>query len=549
MALAIPPLSCIRPTSAGEYTEKAILESLVNGLTSAYTLFHGVKWASVSESFDRHGELDVVVVNAGGDVAVLEIKAGDLSMTEAGLFKRYGAENKDVGHQAHTQFNAVLHRLRSSGLGARLLHFLVLPDRKVDSSSGISFPRERVADAVDCLDLPGFIQRTLGAGCPDPLADRVRAFFENRLSFEPDLSALGYKLQSQVRAISGGLATWVSRIESPSGVIRVCATAGSGKTQLALRLLRDAKAEGSGAAYVCFNRPLAEHVRDIAPTGTRVHSFHQLCWEQAGRPTGVPDFAALSESYLASSEAAAPDLDLLIIDELQDMQADWVQALIARLKPGARLFLLDDPSQCLYTDREAIEISEAVVVRSSENFRTPQRLVQTINALRLTPEPVIACSPFVGDMPGLHLYKPEGASLIRTTTKAVQCCIDRGFALEDVIVLSWRGRESSRLMQQPLLGEWRTQHFDGSFDQRGQPNWTEGELRLETLRRFKGQSAKAVVLAEVEFEELGPLQCRLLFVGLTRAQMHLELVLSESAEQALMVRMTSGGASGELPGD
>ena len=85
-------------------------------------------------------------------------------------------------------------------------------------------------------------------------------------------------------------------------------------------------------------------------------------------------------------------------------------------------------------------------------------------------------------------------------------------------------------MQQGHLGEWCTQHFDGSFDQRGQPNWTEGELRLETLRRFKGQSAKAVVLSEVEFEELGLLQCRLLFVGLTRAKMHLELVLSESAE-------------------
>jgi len=547
MAQAIPPLSCIRPTSAGEYAEKAILESLVNGLPAAYTLFHGVKWASVSESFDRHGELDVVVVNAAGDVAVLEIKAGDLSMTEAGLFKRYGAENKDVAQQAHTQFSGVLHRLRSSGLGARLLHFLVLPDRTVDSSSGISFPRERIADAADCVDLPGFIQRTLGAGCPDPLADRVRAFFENRLSFEPDLSAFGGLLRSQVRAISGGLATWVSRIESPSGVIRVCATAGSGKTQLALRLLRDAKADGSIAAYVCFNRPLAEHVRDIAPPGIRVHSFHQLCWEQAGRPAGVPDFAALSKSYLACCEAAAPDLDLLVIDELQDMQVDWVQALIARLKPSARLYLLDDPSQCLYADREEVEIADAVVVRSHENFRTPQRLVQTINALRLTPDPVLACSPFVGSVPGLHAHKPDEADLLKATAKAVRCCLEKGFTLGDVIVLSWRGRESSLLMRESHLDEWRTQHFDGSYDASGQPNWTAGELRLETLRRFKGQSAKAVVLTEVDFEDLGLLQSRMLFVGLTRASMHLELVLSHAAEQALLERIMLGGASGERP--
>lgn len=95
------------------------------------------------------------------------------------------------------------------------------------------------------------------------------------------------------------------------------------------------------------------------------------------------------------------------------------------------------------------------------------------------------------------------------------------------------------------MGAWRTQHFDGSYDERGQPNWTDGQLRLETLRRFKGQSAKAVVLAEVDFNELGPLESRMLFVGLTRAQMHAELVLSEKAEQALMGRLAMDDAAGQ----
>ncbi|TDP74746.1 AAA domain-containing protein [Roseateles toxinivorans] len=470
-----------------------------------------------------------------------------MNLAAGHLFKRYGSENKDVSRQTETQFKAVMHRLRSSGLGARLMHFLVLPDQKVENHSAISFPRERIADAGDCLDLPGFIQRTLGAGRSDPLAERVCAFFENRLSLEPDVSALSGRLQHQVSRISGGLASWVPRIEAPSGAIRVCATAGSGKTQLALRLLRDARSADLRAAYVCFNRPLAEHVRDIAPPGVQVHSFHQLCWERDGRPVGVPNFAAMTQRYLTACLAAAPDLDLLVVDELQDMQADWVQALIARLKPSSQLYLLDDPSQCLYTDREEIEVADAVVVRSDENFRTPQQLVQTINALRLTPDAVLACSPFAGDVPGLHAYKVDGGSLVKATIKAVQCCLDKGFGFDDVAVLCWRGRDSSRLMNESQLGEWRVQHFDGSYDEQGQPNRTEGDLRLETLRRFKGQSAKAVVLTEVDFEQLGPLQCRMLFVGLTRARMHLELVLSEAAERALIARMTEGGAPGEPP--
>ena len=62
----------------------------------------------------------------------------------------------------------------------------------------------------------------------------------------------------------------------------------------------------------------------------------------------------------------------------------------------------------------------------------------------------------------------------------------------------------------------------------------EGELLTESLYRFKGQSAPAVVVCEVDFETLTDQDRRKLFVGLTRAQLRVELVLSAQAVQALM---------------
>ena len=56
-------------------------------------------------------------------------------------------------------------------------------------------------------------------------------------------------------------------MQVPSGMLRVVGTAGSGKTQLALRLLKDADAAGLKAAYLCFNRALADHMARLA----RVH--------------------------------------------------------------------------------------------------------------------------------------------------------------------------------------------------------------------------------------------------------------------------------------
>ena len=63
--------------------------------------------------------------------------------------------------------------------------------------------------------------------------------------------------------------------------------------------------------------------------------------------------------------------------------------------------------------------------------------------------------------------------------------------------------------------------------------WTNGDLTVETIRRFKGQASPALVITEVDFDELSPDKRALLFVALTRAQLHVELVISQRAEQAL----------------
>jgi uroporphyrinogen-III synthase len=56
---------------------------------------------------------------------------------------------------------------------------------------------------------------------------------------------------------------------------------------------------------------------------------------------------------------------------------------------------------------------------------------------------------------------------------------------------------------------------------------------LETVYRFKGQAAPAVVFAELDFETLDDKALRKLFVGATRAMMKLVLVTSERATKAL----------------
>ncbi|RQS71948.1 nuclease [Burkholderia sp. Bp8963] len=542
MANVYPPLSEIHVASAGEHAEVDVLRQLADKLPESYELFHGVDWARAESHRDSHGELDIVVVNSSGDIAVLEVKAGEIETNAGGMFKQYGGQRKDIGRQAGWQFNSILKRLKAENLDVRLLHCLVLPHYRIADEGTIGYPRERIADAEDCTDLAGFVQRRLGAGRHDPAKERVCAFLLDRMPVQPDISAQARALRLRVDAISGGLARWVPRIRVASGVVHVRATAGSGKTQLALALLRHAHVARKKAAYVCFNRPLADQMREFAPSGTEVASFHLLCWESADRPRIQPDFDALAKRYLDERERATPDLDVLVIDELQDMQAEWVQALISRVHDDGRIYLLDDPEQCVYPDRAQIEFDDAVEITARENYRSPRKVAEAINLFQLTDEPIAPCAPLTGVPPEFTVYGPGSKNVARATADAVRRCLQHGYPLQDIVVLCWRGREHSDLLANDSLADWTLAKFTGAYDENGHPVCSDGELTIETVRRFKGQSAPAIVLTEVDFDQTDTLWPRLLFVGLTRARMHVEVVISETAARTLEQRLMADGS-------
>ena len=83
------------------------------------------------------------------------------------------------------------------------------------------------------------------------------------------------------------------------------------------------------------------------------------------------------------------------------------------------------------------------------------------------------------------------------------------------------------------LGGYSTQRTTGQFDAAGNALWHEGDLLVESIYRFKGQSAPVVVVCEVDFDELTPANARKLFVGMTRGQVRVEVVLSEESANKL----------------
>lgn len=539
MAHLCPTLPPRAALNSGEYAELELLQTLERGLSDAYTLFHSVDWSRGTGTQEQHGEIDIVVVNQAGDVLLMEVKAGDVDFQPGGIFKTYAGHAKDITAQIGLQYGALRSRLQDAGLSVHLSHLLVLPHLKVQTET-VQWPRERIVDSDDVGNIVSRITEQLGPGLKNgDCQERVLAFFQNRFRVVPDVSALAGRIQQSATRMSAGLATWVPRIAAPSGVLRVIGTAGSGKTQLALRLLRDADADGQKAAYICFNRALADHISRVAPVRTPAETFHEYALRVVRRAGEVVDFSlttAFDSIATQCIEALAqndPDLDLIVLDEMQDMQPQWVQAMLSRLRANGNAVLLEDPEQQLYKDREAFDIPDAVTITSHENFRTPRSLVKLINLLRLTAVEVEALSPHEGEMPDPIVYESI-ERIAPCTIKAVERCLQRGFSLDEVAIVSLRGRERSVLLGLDKLGSWTLSRFTGQFDAAGStPIWTTGELLIESVRRFKGQAAAAVVLTECDLAQLDPINRRLLFVGLTRARVHLEWVVSSQTATIL----------------
>jgi hypothetical protein len=542
MAIIHPRISPPLALQHGGYKlELKLLEMLRMGLPDNFDVFHGLTWSTVHSSVQKFGELDLTVVSPQGQILILEVKAGSVYTQNGLLLKDYRHEKpKDIGHQIGRQHGALRKRLKQAQMDhVEVQSFLVMPDQ-ILQSEGLAYPRERVIDATQIDQFCTLVKTSFVFLEEEPNRKLLLNFLSNEFDVVPDVGAMISSIQSSSAHLSNGLATWVPRISQDGNAFIVQATAGSGKTQLALKLLRNAALNKQRALYVCYNRPLADHIQTLAPSHTEVATFHQHCDDYAKQHGHTPDFSnakvydELVKIYMADAEKLNPRFDLLVIDESQDFNPEWVDALYQELKPNGCLYVLGDENQQLY-DREPFDLAGAVRIECNENFRTPQNVVHAINKLNLIDQTIEACSDHAGEAPHFYTYDDQPGAHTLALNECLQNLWSQGIDPSQVVLVTYRGLDKSKVMNLDYAGGKKIKRPMRDAD--GNSTWTDGELKVETVNRFKGQSAPVVVFCEIDFEEMNVVNARKLFVGMTRGQLKVELVLSNRAAQLLVANL------------
>jgi len=515
------------------------LARLAEGLSDQYTIYHGVHWTNLEQGCAVFGDVDFVLVNASGDLLLIEQKSGFLGETPSGLVASYAGRSRYLAvHLARTR-DALQAKLqaRPGTQHVRLETLFYCPDYHVKAPQTAGLLAERLIDAAQRDQLLPAIRRILPSGETLPAAREVHRVLSDIIRLDSDVSALIGRARTLVTRVSGGLAYWVQQLDIDPYRLRVTGTAGSGKTQLALAEYRATLARGGRPLYVCFNRPLADHFNTLVPEGGSVCTYHMLCDRLLRAHGETPDFAQ-PDAFMRLAERAAslpiPDqerCDTLIVDEGQDFSAEWRDQVFRYNDPAGRRLWLEDPRQNLY-GRPPVALPGWVGLRAKANYRSPRPVVRLLQ--RLIPEEadIEAVSPFDSEAIDWLVYR-DADEMRQKVKEAIRHCLGGGFRKEDLAIVSYRGRHNSHLLALNQLGASSLRTFSGRYDLFGQPLYGNGEILLETVYRFKGQAAPAVIFAEIDFDALDEQARRKLFVGATRAMLKLVLVVSERAAQHL----------------
>ena len=539
VARVLPQVLAPAPEAGPGQRRHRTLQQLAGGLPEGCTVYHDAAWTRVEEGGASHGRIDFAVVAPSGRTVLIEQRSGFLVETPAGGVASHRPGTDRVASGIARAAEALRARFAAAhpGIDWPLEVLFHCPDHAVRQPAALGLDPARIVDASRRESLAAVVAAILQpSGPPAPLAPRVHRFFRDLLDLVPEIGAIADEVESLCTRLSGGLARWARRIDCDPFRLRVRGTAGSGKTQLALAAFRDAVAAGRRPLYVCYNRPLADHMAALVPPGGEVGTYHQLCERALRRRGRVPDFSRpdafeqMEAGFAGAEPLVEEGIDELIVDEGQDFEPAWRDPLLARLQPGARAWWLEDPAQNLY-GRESVALPGWVSLTAAENWRSPGDVMAWLG--RLLPDLACEAASPVSES-GIELLRySDPDEVAEATRRAITQAVGLGFRRDMIGVISFHGRGRSALAGRERLGPYRLRSPTGGYDLLGNPELTAGDVLLDSVYRFKGRSAPCVVFTEIDFETLDPISARKLFVGATRASMKLLLVASARAAPLL----------------
>ena len=529
-----------RDDDPGRWAERQVFNAF-RKLDDEWQCYYSVPWQSRRKGRQGDGEADFVLVHPSEGVYVVEVKGGStIELRDGGWFTWSQGTPKPIKNpfeqakdSKYALWGHLVTRVPSLPPGVTLGHFVVFPSHEQEGDLGPDGIRVLILDKKD-LDNPA---RAVGRIAHHWNSSSTSARLspahlkEIKQVLAPDVR-IKRTLRFQVEDINERLNQLTDEQSRAMRLFRrqrrfmVLGAAGTGKTVLAMARARELASDGFRTLLVCFNHPLGERLRDEMSDEKLVvaGSFQAVCKDFVERanmlPPGPIDSewwdVSLPETFSEAAFALNRQFDAIVIDEAQDFHPDWWDYLeLSFVNAGEGILaVFGDSNQDIYRGEWKAPFDGDPFVLET-NCRNTIEIAERTNSLLKVDQPTLGTQ---GVSPTF-----KEAETVNQFTKSLDASL-RKFLAEDglkpdqVVVLTTRRSDVEELSGSRGGG---VELGDG----------TRGTVLIETVHRFKGLEADAVVLLlhDQDRDELR----RLAYVGMSRPRALLHVIGTKSTKTLL----------------
>ncbi|MEZ4864827.1 MAG: NERD domain-containing protein [Caldilineaceae bacterium] len=527
MARLIPKID---PKTISNTGERLVAQALLQQLPADYIVYHSYPWLrprrheKTQKDFLQPGEADFVVLHPRKGLLVLEIKGGEIKFqadthqwirTENGSGRQY--EIQDPFVQAERNKYALRDRIQehdlfrlSGPLNFTIGHSVIFPDCRYEGTLPAHVQDPILFSADDLAILSRKIDHAYDAWCP---VNNQRAM--PSIEFDAILEALSpvFRLtpvlwrtlddqEERIKRLTDAQTRLLEMLQNQDRAA-IEGVAGSGKTILAISQAQRFARSGKRTLFVCYNRPLADWLRNLLPNQYRdaivIETYHQLCREMC-RVARLPfpatsfnqDFWDYEAPELLEQAAQLVDdeqrFDAIVVDEGQDFRDFWWLTLEKLYRSDAvhgPLYIFYDPKQNIYVENPTIPADMGYPFVLPTNCRNTQRIAAH-------------CAAIVGIEPAVHEDAPEGIEPHIVKVSGMKQVLHQ----TKQIMQGWCLRERGGLAYSrvAILTPTNVDKWPDAFGNihlvQDYAEWqASAGVLLTTHRRFKGLEADAIILA------------------------------------------------------
>lgn len=514
----------------GSEGEDRIFESLQTSLPDSYTVFHSVRWIG-SDRKRSQGEADFIVFHPQKGVLIIEVKAGIISVDNnrtwyqtnrnTGIKKEIFDPEKQAD-ESKFKFIALL-----GNINCLVCHAVWFPS--------VSFPKNNLPPNYH----PDMILDGESVLNPEKAIENVFNYWSKQLKRTTQLNKA--QEESVIQKIAPTLNLLPSLkldfdnreqrfVKLTNEQIRILdflklqqkaaisGSAGTGKTFIALEKARQLHQEGAKVVFLCFNRLLADFLKDnFSHYGFYISTFDSLARKYVGEQRDFKISQAKFLDYLVDKENDFEFTDV-IIDEGQDFENDWLEYLDYRISNENCFYVFYDQQQCLYSDDLSNWLKNA-----------PCRLTLTVNcrnteAIAKTAYGSLGKTPNQPNLSGIDGEQPEIISVLepKSLAKHIDTLVNK-YIIEtktdpsNIAIITMASYIDSLLEQMSAFS--KLNYADSK---------QKGKVCKTTARKFKGLEADLVIITDIDWNALTEVTYRKLFyTSCSRAKHNLYLVSQE----------------------